>query len=441
MEHGRRPDDGGAEGHGGDRPGGHGDDVHDPRRLPAGRLHDGHRRPVLQVVRADDGVRGGDVAARRVHARSDAVVAVRPVHPARRADAHADGTAVRAHGAARTTGSIARYHRVLALGARHPWKSLGVAAAVSSSPACRASTIIGTEFVPRRGSRRVPGHRRAAARHVVRRERPASVAEVERELLDDARSHARCSARSASNGQIRKSHAPRADVTQKTSASAGSARSRTRSARTLAAMPFVEARSRDPEFMQGAPYEPPINVFVRGDDLAELQRISDDIVARRSARFPAPSTSAARSCRPAGGGRAGQSFAAPPTSASASAASRRSCAAWSRVSCRAGCATATASTTSAYAWRPSIRNDFGGAAAGAALLADRRGRAHGRRRGSRRPSGRASIDREQRRRQAKIGVDLARTARSATSRPTSQPRSRTSSCRRPSSGASPATSS
>jgi outer membrane protein TolC len=48
----------------------------------------------------------------------------------------------------------------------------------------------------------------------------------------------------------------------------------------LAAMPFVDGKVADPEFMQGAPYEPPINLYVRGDDLAALQRITADIQAR-----------------------------------------------------------------------------------------------------------------------------------------------------------------
>ena len=36
----------------------------------------------------------------------------------------------------------------------------------------------------------------------------------------------------------------------------------------------------DPEFMQGAPTQAPLSVFVRGDDIDELQRLSDEIVAK-----------------------------------------------------------------------------------------------------------------------------------------------------------------
>ena len=30
--------------------------------------------------------------------------------------------------------------------------------------------------------------------------------------------------------------------------------------------------------MQGAPYQPPIDLYVRGDDMAELQRVNDELV-------------------------------------------------------------------------------------------------------------------------------------------------------------------
>ena len=48
----------------------------------------------------------------------------------------------------------------------------------------------------------------------------------------------------------------------------------------LKAIPFAEIKVADPEFMQGAPYEPPINVYVRGNDMTELKRLSDELVAR-----------------------------------------------------------------------------------------------------------------------------------------------------------------
>ena len=48
----------------------------------------------------------------------------------------------------------------------------------------------------------------------------------------------------------------------------------------LTAIPMLKMTVADPEFMQGAPSEAPLNVFVRGDDMEALQRLNDEIVTR-----------------------------------------------------------------------------------------------------------------------------------------------------------------
>jgi multidrug efflux pump subunit AcrB/outer membrane protein TolC len=48
----------------------------------------------------------------------------------------------------------------------------------------------------------------------------------------------------------------------------------------LRTVPLLKMTVADPEFMQGAPSEAPLNVFVRGDDMEALQRINDEIVER-----------------------------------------------------------------------------------------------------------------------------------------------------------------
>ena len=48
----------------------------------------------------------------------------------------------------------------------------------------------------------------------------------------------------------------------------------------LADVPLVKATVTDPEFMQGAPSEAPVNIFVRGDDMVVLQRLSDEVVTK-----------------------------------------------------------------------------------------------------------------------------------------------------------------
>jgi HAE1 family hydrophobic/amphiphilic exporter-1 len=48
----------------------------------------------------------------------------------------------------------------------------------------------------------------------------------------------------------------------------------------LQKLPLVDVKVADPEFMQGAPYEPPISIYVRGNDLHQLQTISDELVTK-----------------------------------------------------------------------------------------------------------------------------------------------------------------
>ena len=48
----------------------------------------------------------------------------------------------------------------------------------------------------------------------------------------------------------------------------------------LRSVPLLRMTVADPEFMQGAPSEAPLNVFVRGDDMEALQRLNDEIVAK-----------------------------------------------------------------------------------------------------------------------------------------------------------------
>ena len=48
----------------------------------------------------------------------------------------------------------------------------------------------------------------------------------------------------------------------------------------MAKIPFAEIRVTKPQFLQGAPNEPPLDIYVRGDNLQELQRISDELTTK-----------------------------------------------------------------------------------------------------------------------------------------------------------------
>jgi hydrophobic/amphiphilic exporter-1 (mainly G- bacteria), HAE1 family len=48
----------------------------------------------------------------------------------------------------------------------------------------------------------------------------------------------------------------------------------------LKAIPMLKMTVADPEFMQGAPSEAPLNVFLRGDDMVALQKLNEEVVAK-----------------------------------------------------------------------------------------------------------------------------------------------------------------
>ena len=168
------------------------------------------------------------------------------------------------------------YHRILAVALRNPWKTLGIAAAVFVA-SLSATTVMGTEFVPieDRGEFQVivelpPG--------TSFDESVATTAQVEQKILAIPEVLQVFNTVGV-NGQVRASNL-RVKTTKKEVRDRGIGEIKEQVRAMLADMPFVDGKVADPEFMQGAPYEPPINVFVRGDDLATLQRVASEIQAK-----------------------------------------------------------------------------------------------------------------------------------------------------------------
>jgi HAE1 family hydrophobic/amphiphilic exporter-1 len=169
-----------------------------------------------------------------------------------------------------------RYHRVLAVALRNPWKTLAVSAAVFVL-SLSATTVMGTEFVPieDRGEFQVivelpPG--------TSFDESVATTARVEQQIMAIPEVTQVFNTVGV-NGQVRASNL-RVKTTKKEERERGIGQIKEQVRALLADMPFVDGKVADPEFMQGAPYEPPINVFVRGDDLGTLQRVSSEIQAK-----------------------------------------------------------------------------------------------------------------------------------------------------------------
>jgi hydrophobe/amphiphile efflux-1 (HAE1) family protein len=167
------------------------------------------------------------------------------------------------------------YHRVLDAALSHPWKTL-TAAAVVFVASLSSISVMGTEFVPveDRGEFQVivelpPG--------TSFDESIAAVGRVERAIQTLPEVTQIFSTVGA--GQARMSNL-RVRLTKKTERERGIGAIKEQVRGLLADMPFVDAKVADPEFMQGAPYEPPINVYVRGDDLAALQRITNEVQTR-----------------------------------------------------------------------------------------------------------------------------------------------------------------
>jgi len=168
------------------------------------------------------------------------------------------------------------YHRVLDLALGNPWKTLAVAAAVFVL-SLSATTVMGTEFVPveDRGEFQVivelpPG--------TSFDESVATTAKVEQQIMRIPEV-VQVFNTVGVNGQVRASNL-RVKTTKKEERERGIDEIKAQVRAILADIPFVDGKVADPEFMQGAPYEPPINVFVRGDDLPTLQRVTSEIQAK-----------------------------------------------------------------------------------------------------------------------------------------------------------------
>jgi hydrophobe/amphiphile efflux-1 (HAE1) family protein len=169
-----------------------------------------------------------------------------------------------------------RYHRVLAMALNNPWKTLAVAGAVFVA-SLGSVGIMGTEFVPAedRGEFQVIAELPPGTSF---EESVDAVARIEKDI-QAIPEVIQVFSTVGVNGQERNSTI-RVRTNKKDQRERGIGDIKAEVRAKLADMPFVDGKVADPEFMQGAPYEPPINVFVRGDDLEQLQRITREIEAK-----------------------------------------------------------------------------------------------------------------------------------------------------------------
>ena len=171
------------------------------------------------------------------------------------------------------------YHGLLGRAIRHPWAVVGIATVVFLG-SLSSLAFIGTEFMPLedRGEFDVlldmpPGTSFDAS--------VAAVADAERLILQrpDIR---QVFSTVGTEGEVRRS-VLRVKTTRKDERKYDIQVIKDDVRARLAAIPFADVKVARPPMFQGVPNEAPIQVYVRGDDLKELQRVSGEIMhaARR----------------------------------------------------------------------------------------------------------------------------------------------------------------
>jgi len=173
----------------------------------------------------------------------------------------------------------AQYHRLLSWALRRPW-TVVTASAVIFFGSLGSMAFIGTEFVPVEDRGEL----------VVNVEAPpgtsfdqsvAYVSALEAIVRQDAEVRQIFSTVGVDNDPLRATL--RVRTSKKFERERGLADIKADLRARLAEVPLLKMTVADPEFMQGAPSEAPLNIFVRGDDMDALQRLSDEIVAKVSA--------------------------------------------------------------------------------------------------------------------------------------------------------------
>jgi HAE1 family hydrophobic/amphiphilic exporter-1 len=167
-----------------------------------------------------------------------------------------------------------RYHGVLGWAVRRPWAVIGIAAVVFVGSLSTLG-VLGTEFVPLedRGQFEVNAEMPPGTSF---EQSVSVVGELEQKIqaLPDVR---QVFSTVGVNGDPLKANL-KIKTTKKQERDHGLLAIKADARKALAAVPLVRIIVSDPEFMQGAPTEAPLNVYVRSDDIAELTKLSEEIV-------------------------------------------------------------------------------------------------------------------------------------------------------------------
>ncbi len=169
-----------------------------------------------------------------------------------------------------------QYHRLLGWAIDHPWSVVATAVLVFLA-SLSTLTVIGTEFVPfeDRGQMEVLVELPAGTSFEQSEAAVAGVETVVRQIPDVRQIFTTVGV----NGDPLRARL-QVKTTPKTQRARGLLAIKSDARARLADVRMMKATVTDPEFMQGAPSEAPVNIFVRGDDMVALQRLSDEIVSK-----------------------------------------------------------------------------------------------------------------------------------------------------------------
>jgi hydrophobe/amphiphile efflux-1 (HAE1) family protein len=170
----------------------------------------------------------------------------------------------------------ARYQRVLGWAVERPWQVLGIAALVFFASLSTLG-VMGTEFVPveDRGQFEINAELPPGTSF---EEGVVMVASLEKQVqsLPEVR---QVFSTVGVNGDPLKANL-RVKTTPKASRERGLVEIKSDARTRIAEVALVKSVVTDPEFMQGAPSQAPVSVYLRGDDMEALQRLSDEVTAK-----------------------------------------------------------------------------------------------------------------------------------------------------------------
>ena len=169
-----------------------------------------------------------------------------------------------------------RYHRLLEWAMAHPWKIVATAAVVFFASMSTLS-VIGTEFVPveDRGEFAVNVEVPAGTAF---EQTVAYVEQVEAVVKQLPETRQIFSTVGFEGSPLKASLRVKAGKKFERERDIGALKADMRE--RLRQIPLLKMTVSDPEFMQGAPTQAPLSVYLRGDDMAELLRLNEEVLQK-----------------------------------------------------------------------------------------------------------------------------------------------------------------